>query len=88
MTPGSTLQASIATSAVQDLSAVTITQVLGINTVKYILPAAAAAGTTSANGTLAATGQNVDLATPALLILLGSFLFGLMIIVKKRNQTL
>ncbi len=69
---------------IQDYSAVVnTTQVLGINTIRYAVPTAdsdsgSAAGTASAEGTLAATGMHKpDYSTPMLLIALGSLLFAL-----------
>lgn len=73
MTPGGTLTVSLAEGGIQDLSAVSNgVQVLGINTVKYETPSSGTpSGSTSANGTLAETGKNVDWITPVLLLLLG-----------------
>ncbi len=82
MTLGGTLTVSIAAGGIQDLSAVSNgVQVLGINTVRYATTDGAAAGTTSAKGTLAETGKNIDLYTPLFLLI-----FGLMLLINSRRK--
>ena len=85
MTPNGTLALTLGAASVQDYSAIdNDVHVLGENTVRYAVdtPAAAAAGTTTANGTLAKTGFDSEtLYSSLFMLILG---LGLTIVSKKK----
>ncbi len=85
MTAGNSATISLVPGVIKDRSAVAnTTQVLGITTVRYVVPTAGSTGTsgstgsaqgsTSAKGVLATTGTTPDFLTPTLLLLFGFLL--------------